>query len=222
MARLFITPREISFSNDIMKELIKDVAGQAVNYYSVSAVKTNINIYDEAPEKVFDHPVKIDCLVEINPQQEVRTNEFGYETYYTIKAYVQSRDLLDKNLVLLPGDFFTYGEIFFEVTSIINMKNLFGQVEYNDGLEMTGKQSRKSNFVSKIFGPTNESLKDADAVQKNFYQQRGFENNANGPTNDKRELQANGTLDAPLAKSEISVIGASGSNGPSSFYDEIS
>ncbi len=36
MARLFVTPREVNFINDLTKELIKDVIGQKIYYYSIS------------------------------------------------------------------------------------------------------------------------------------------------------------------------------------------
>ena len=60
MGRLFIGPREIDLVNDLTKELIKDVIGQKIYYYSISQSKTKINeLYDEAPEKIFETPLEI-------------------------------------------------------------------------------------------------------------------------------------------------------------------
>ena len=65
MARLFITPREIDLISDLTKELIKDVVGQKIYYYKVREDLTDIHdVYEEAPEKVFNPPVEIDARVE--------------------------------------------------------------------------------------------------------------------------------------------------------------
>lgn len=112
MGRLFITPREINFINDIGKELIKDVVGQKIYYFPISEIKSNIHdVYEESADKIFENPIELDCLVKYEPD-EVRTNRFGSETYYSIEAYVQSRDLLDKGVELMEGDFFSYGTTF--------------------------------------------------------------------------------------------------------------
>jgi len=64
MARLFITPREIDFINDLSKELIKDVVGQKIYYYSVRPDVMNIHdVYEESPDKIFDPPVEIEGRV---------------------------------------------------------------------------------------------------------------------------------------------------------------
>ena len=44
MARLFLTPREINFMNDIAKELVKDVIGQKIYYFPKSEVKSRVHI----------------------------------------------------------------------------------------------------------------------------------------------------------------------------------
>ena len=78
---------------------------------------------------MFENPIEIDCLVKYQPQ-EIRTNRFGSEEYFTIEAYVQSRDLLDKGIEILEGDFFSYGETFFEVITGPSSDVIFGQIEH--------------------------------------------------------------------------------------------
>ena len=64
MARLFITPREINFINDIGKEIVKDVIGQFIYLYPISETKTLIHdVYEESPDKIFENPIKLDCIV---------------------------------------------------------------------------------------------------------------------------------------------------------------
>ena len=40
MGRIFITPREINFINDVAKEVVKDVIGQKIFYFPVSEIKS--------------------------------------------------------------------------------------------------------------------------------------------------------------------------------------
>jgi len=220
MSRFFITQREINFINDIAKELVKDVIGQKIYFFPISEVKSNIHdIYEESPDKVFENPIELDALVKYDPQ-EVRTNRFGSEEYFTIEVYVHAKDLLDKEIEVLEGDFFSYGTVFFEIIKAPDTTTIFGQVEHKGYLTITGKQSRKGQFISKVFGPTDEKYTDDDAIQDTFVQQRGKKSNRLGETGDVRELQKRGILDAPITgPKEVSSKGDKTGSG-SSFYDE--
>jgi len=220
MGRFFITPREINFINDIAKEIVKDVIGQKIYYFPISEIKSKVHdVYEESPDKVFENPIEIDCLVKYQPQ-EIRTGRFGSEEYYTIEAYVQSRDLLDKGVEVLEGDFFSYGTTFFEIIKGPASDVIFGQIEHKTYITITGKQSRKGQFISKVFGPTSEEYTDANAVQETFVQQRGAETNSEGTTGDVRDLQKNGVLDTPITgPKEVSAKGDPQNVG-SAFYDE--
>ncbi len=220
MARLFISEREINFINDTAKELVKDVIGQKIYYFPISEVKSDVHdIYEEAVNKIFENPIEIDAVVQFQPQ-EIRANKFGSEEYSTIEAYVQKRDLIDKGIDVKEGDFFSYGLIFFEIVQAPDASTIYGQVEYKSFLKITGKQARKGQFNSTIFGPTSEEYSDTDAVQKSFVQQRGFSKNRLGDTGDVRELRRKGVLDAPLSgPAEVSPQGDETGVG-SSFYDE--
>ena len=219
MARLFITPREISFINDVSAEVIKDVVGQKIYYYSISAVKTQIDeLYNEAPDKVFDNPIEINCLVLYKPE-DVKTGIFGTDETHMIEVFIQPRDMLNKQIEIIEGDFFSFGVNFYEATAVITDKIIYGQIEYDSGIKIMGKKARKNQFISKVLGPTNEAYSDPDAVQKTFLQQRGSPMNADGPTGDVRSLQKNGVLEPALDLAEVSPKGTT-SNAESSFYDE--
>jgi hypothetical protein len=220
MARLFITERELNFVNDIMKEVVKDVIGQKIYYYSISEIKSRVHdVYEEAPNKIFENPIEIDALVKYSPQ-EVRTNRFGSEEFYNIECYIQERDLLEKQIDVREGDFFSYGATFFEVIKSPMTDVIFGQIEHKSYITVTGKQARKGQFITKVLGPTSEAYTDADAVQKTFVQQRGFAENRLGPTGDVRDLQKSGVLDPPITgPAEVSPRGDPENVG-SAFYDE--
>jgi hypothetical protein len=220
MSRLFITKREIDFVNDITKEIIKDVVGQKIYYYNISLIKSKVHdLYAESPDKIFEMPIVVDCRVKWMPP-EIRTNNFGTEEYYKIEAYIQGRDMIQRGINMNIGDFFSYGDVFFEVTSLFNMRNIYGQVEHIDGWKMTATQSRQSNFVSKVFGPTSEEHTDADAIQDNFYQQRGFAQNDEGVTGDSRDLVRRGVLDPPISGPAKVKADVGGTPDDSAFYDE--
>lgn len=220
MARLFVTEREINFISDITKEYIKDVVGQKIYYYSISEVKTRANsVYNESPEKIFENPIVLDAIVG-QPERDAKIDAFSYENTYTIEAYLHYRDMLDKQIELSIGDFFSYGSLFFEVTEITYMRAIYGQVEHTDGVKLIGVTARESNFKTKIFGPTDERYTDPDAVQKTFVQQRGLPENKEGMTGDKRELQENGTLDPPI-EGQREISDKNSTTAGNTFYDEL-
>jgi len=219
MARLFITPREINFINDIAKEVVKDVIGQKIYYFPISEVKSSVHdVYEEAQEKIFDNPIELDAIVKYEPQT-IRTNQFGSEEYFSIEAYVQSRDLLDKEIEVLEGDFFSYGTAFFEVIKAPDSTTLMGQIEYKGFTTISGKQARKGQFITKIFGPTSEKYSDPNAIQDTFTQQRGYPTNQEGETGDIRALRKTGVLDDPITGPKSVSDKGDTTGAGSSFYD---
>lgn len=211
----------MDFISDITKEVVKDVIGERIFFYSISIIKSNVHeLYEEAPDKVFDNPIIIDAIIDYHPN-EVLTNAFGLEIARTIDVWIQSRDIADKSLEMSEGDFFTYGPNLFEILSIIDQRNIYGQTEHTDGLKLSGRLARKGQFFTKIFGPTDEAYGDADATRAAFHQQRGVVENAEGLTGDVRTLQASGIIDPPLTGPQ-SILLTSGSdvNPKASFYDE--
>ena len=220
MARLFITEREINLINDLAKEVVKDVIGQKVYYFAISEAKSRVHdVYEEAQDKIFENPIELDAIVKYEPQ-EIKTDRFGSEEYVSIEAYVQSRDLIDKGIEVLEGDFFSYGEVFFEIIKSPDSSTLMGQIEYKGFTTLTGKQARKGQFLAKVFGPTSEEHTDDDAVQRTFVQQRGLSSNRLGKTGDVRALVRKGVLEEPIdGAREVSSKGDSTNAGPA-FYDE--
>jgi hypothetical protein len=216
MARLFITPREIDFISDLNKEIVKDIIGQKIYYYPVRADITSIHdIYEESIEKIFDPPVEIDALVDWSPA-EIKTNKFGTDKFHNIEVRVHARDLSDKNFRMKMGDFISYGSIFFELTQVNTVSKIFGQVEHVTGYKLTGKQAREGLIDKKPLGPQAQTYDTEPVVQEQFVQQRGTEQNDLGPTNDRRELQADGKLDTPLTgPKKVTNDGVS-----SSFYGD--
>jgi hypothetical protein len=224
MARLFVTERELNFISDITKELIKDIVGQKIFYYPVSEHKTKTHdVYNESLEKVFDHPIEIEALVDTQFQIETQINEFGIDAQYKVDVFLHSRDILERGINVTFGDFFSYGDIFFEITEVMIMKTIFGQVENKDGVKIVGTKVREGQFKALVKGPTDRIYSDPDAIQTTFEQQRGFEENSQGPTADSRALVEAGALDVPISKPrKVNEAGGALDNSThgSSFYTD--
>lgn len=220
MARLFITQREQNFISDLTKEVIKDVMGQRIFYYPISEQKTLVHgIYNESTNKIYDAPIEVEAMVD-SPKIETKTTNFGIEQVAKIEVYVQYRDLLDKGITMSVGDFFSYGETFYEIATVSYIRSIYGQIEHVDGITLSATKARDGQFKAVPHGPSNLRYTDPDAVQDTFVQQRGAEENRLGETADVRDLQKNGVLDPPLTgPKEVSPAGDSTGAG-SSFYDE--
>lgn len=221
MPRLFISPREIDFINDISKEVTKDIVGHKIYYFPISFDKTNVHdVYEEAPEKITEDTIEINCIVDWQPA-DVKTNQFGQDSILSISVYIQSRDLIQKGIEVKDGDFFSFGADVYEITTVKTFRNIYGQIEYSDGVELKARQVRKDNFSVRPPGPLGEEFTDDDAVQDTFHQQRGFDENREGETGDQRDLVDKGVLDAPNINepAEISARGTK-RNISNSFYGE--
>ena len=225
MARLFITPRELNYISDITKEIIKDVIGQKIIYYPVSEIKTKTHeVYNEALKKIFDNPIIIDALVSNEFQTTTKIDKFGIDAQYQIEVYLQYRDLVDKGISINIGDFFSFSDIFYEITEQVSMRNIYGMAEHKNALKLIGIKSRQGLFVAPLIGPTDIKYTDSDAIQDVFVQQRGlkYDKKTGDLTGDIRDLVREGVLDQPITgQQEISNLGDPDNVG-NAFYGEDS
>lgn len=218
MARLFVGQRELDFFNDISREIMKDVIGQKVFYYPIDYARTLVHdLYQEAPQKVFDHPIEIAALVKWN-QSELQTGIAGHDAIRKLEVYLHTRDLIYRKINVAMGDFISYGDSFYEVTGLVGADTVFGQIEYQMGVMLSCVQARQDQFMARILGPTWEGYEDGS--QTTFHQQRGLPTNEEGETGDTRDLVRKGVLETPLEGTrEVSPDGGSRTDD-SSFYDE--
>jgi len=199
MSRLFVTSRELDLISDLTKELIKDVAGQRIFYYHVRDDLSNTHsLYREATEKVYDQPVELEALVEWG-EFTTKTSNFGTDVVNTVTVSIHYRDLLDKDVIVKTGDYFSYGPSYYEISEATMLSRIFGQVEHVTGYKLVGKYARQGLIDKKVIGPTEEKYTDADAVQETFVQQRGATKNELGKTNDVRSLVDKGVIEAPIS-----------------------
>ncbi len=198
MSRLFIGQREQNLISDITKELIRDVVGQRVFYYSISETKTrNHELYNESPDKVWDAPVELPALVG-SPERNVKTDIWGPEQLATLEVFLHYKDTLDIGININVGDFIRYADVVYEISNVTRMRNIYGHAETLDGLKLECVQARKGQIDPPQIGPSDIAYSDPDAVQKEFEQTRGDKEINGQPTGDKRELQENGVLEKPV------------------------
>lgn len=191
MARLFVGPREQQFISDITKEVTKDIIGQYIVYFPVSVLHTKVHpVYDEAVEKIFENPLKLDVLAG-QPERSNRWDAFGTEGDTTLELYIQPRDLIDKGLFVTGGDYFIYGEEVYEVIGVVDVENVYGQTEYDRGVKVVGNLSRMGQFDITSFKDLLAQSKEFNesAIQKKFVQQRGLSETEEGFTNDTRDIR---------------------------------
>jgi hypothetical protein len=176
-------------------------------------------------EKVFDGPIAIDALVDNNFQDDTKINAFGVDAKFKIEAYIQYRDLVEKGINVNIGDFFSFSDVFYEITERTIMRNIYGQAEHKDGVKLVATKARDGQFSAQIIGPTDISRPEDDAVQKKFEQQRGRKENSEGETGDVRDLVKAGVLEPSLTgPKQVSEKGAAADNSgyESSFYSDES
>jgi hypothetical protein len=199
VARLFITSRELDLISDLTKEIIKDVAGQKIFYYTLRTELSNTNsLYREATEKVFDPPIELEAFVEWG-ELTTKADNFGVDVTNTVNVSIHYRDLLDKDVHVKEGDYFSYGSSFYEIAQAVPISKIFGQVEHITGYKLIGKYARQGLIDKRPLGPSEERFTDPDAVQETFVQQRGVEKNELGETNDRRELVEKGVIQGPIS-----------------------
>ncbi len=222
MSRLFLSQKDLNFISDITKEFMKDVVGQRIYYYPINELKTQTDsVYNEAVKKIFDKPIALDALVDAHFQTDTKIDKFGVDSQYKIEVFLHWRDLVDKGVKVAIGDFFSYSDVFYEVTENSFLRNIYGLPEHKDGIKIVGTKARDTQFKALVIGPTDISRPEADAVQTTFHQQRGRVVNAEGVTGDKRELQKEEILGEPISgPKEVSPRGDTTDSGSSSFYGE--
>ena len=127
---LFLGEKERNLVKQVNDELIEHVIGQVVAYYPIDLEHTDYHpLYNEAVVKTFLPPVRVYALVEFNGQ-ETTTDTFGIDKMTKITVHFHKRRLTeDQNLFVREGDFVLYGETFYEIVTLKEPSEIFGQAD---------------------------------------------------------------------------------------------
>ena len=144
---LFLGEKERDLVKQVYDELIERVIGQVVAYYPVDLEHTNFHpLYNEAIVKSFLPPVRVYALVDYGGE-ETRTDKYGVDKQTKITIHFHKRRLTeDQDLFVREGDFIAYGGGFYEIVSLKEPRELFGQQDRR--MEITAEciRSREGLF----------------------------------------------------------------------------
>lgn len=128
---LFFNKKEIDLVKQVNDELIERVIGQTILYYPISNTHTEFHpLYGEAIEKNFLPPVRVYVLIDWGDTTTTATN-YGIDRIYSLTCHFHKRRLTeDQDLYVREGDFILYGGDYYEIMTLTEPKQLFGQNDH--------------------------------------------------------------------------------------------
>tara|TARA_R110002126_G_scaffold38898_2_gene115798 strand:+ start:75 stop:563 length:489 start_codon:yes stop_codon:yes gene_type:complete len=129
---LFLGKKERDLVKQVNDELIERVIGQTIVYYPIDIERTNYHdLYGEALKKTFLPPVRVHALVEFDGITTKYSSNIGLDKDAAITVHFHKRRLTeDQELYVREGDFVLYGDIHYEIVTLSEPKQLFGQVDH--------------------------------------------------------------------------------------------
>jgi len=149
-APIFLGEKERNLVKQVNDELIERVIGQTIVYYPISRELTNYHpIYGEAVQKTFLAPVRVNALVQWEGSRTT-AESFGVDRVTSLTVKFHRRRLTeDQELYVREGDFLLYGDTFYEIVSLNEAKNLFGQIDNKFEIIAKCIKARESIFNAK-------------------------------------------------------------------------
>ena len=131
-------------------ELIERVVGQQILDYPISLEHTNYHeIYGEAINKTFLPPIRVYALVEWQGY-ETETTNLGVDRRSKITVNFHKRRLTeDQNLFVREGDFVLYGDEFYEILTLNEPRQTFGQINHKFEIVAECVKAREGLFDGK-------------------------------------------------------------------------
>lgn len=146
-APLFFNQPERNFVKQVNDEVVERVVGQTILYYPISIEHSHFSsVYGEALEKNFLPPIKVNALIDWE-DEETHYNTYGADKITRLLVHFHHRRLTeDQDLFVRVGDFFLYGEEYYEITNLIEPRLLFGQVENVFEISARAIRARRTLF----------------------------------------------------------------------------
>ena len=144
---MFLGEKERNLVKQVNDELIERVIGQQVLYYPISLEHTNFHpLYGEAIQKSFLPPVRVYALIVWQGFATTTTN-LGIDKRPSITVHFHKRRLTeDQDLFVREGDFVLYGQTLYEIVSLNEPRQIFGQVDHKIEIEARCIKSREGMF----------------------------------------------------------------------------
>ena len=123
---LFGSQRDFALIRKMNRSLLRNIVEQEVGYFKISLEETQANIYGESSKKVFNEPVKLNCLVSRNGQV-FSQDDFGTDVSREISFAFLKDDLVDIDLMAEVGDIIQWHNDFYEIDATIENQFLVGK-----------------------------------------------------------------------------------------------
>jgi len=135
---LFAGKKEKDLVKQVNDELIEKIIGQQVAYYPIDMETTNFHpLYGESMEKSFLPPIRVYALIDFGGLK-TEVHNYGLDKDVSITVHFHKRRLTeDQNLYVREGDFVAYGNQFYEIVSLEEPREIFGQVD--DRIEISAR-----------------------------------------------------------------------------------
>ena len=145
---LYLGEKEKNLVKQVNDEVIERVVGQQILYFPIDIEHTDFHpLYGEAIEKTFLPPVRVFARVEYQGVETNVIDNIGLDKKTALKVMFHKRRLTeDQNLFVREGDFVLYGKFHYEIVTLNEPRELFGQVDYKYEIAATCKRARKGTF----------------------------------------------------------------------------
>jgi hypothetical protein len=146
VAKKFITTRELRLIDSWNKELIQGVVQQEIIYYAISYEESKVHdVYDEAIEKEYLQPVRINARVEFE-QLASKVGGAGIDSNYRVSVSLHHQECEERNLKPREGDFIEFGQVVFEISTVAWAEPVYGQMNDKLSYKLTCVPSREGQF----------------------------------------------------------------------------
>ena len=155
---LFLGEKERDLVKQVNDELLERVIGQQILYLPISMDRTNFHpLYGEAIEKSFLPPIGVHAMVEFEGIA-TSTDHYGLDKTIPINVKFHERRLHeDQDLYVREGDYVQYGDSFFEIVSLTEGRQLFGQVDHLFQIEAKCIKTRKGLIDINVLPPLTQA-----------------------------------------------------------------
>ena len=145
---LFLGEKERDLVKQVNDELIERVIGQQILYYAIDIERTNFHsLYGEALEKTFLPPVRVYALVEYEGIKTKYSTNIGLDKEVAIIVHFHKRRITeDQDLFVREGDFVLYGDTHYEIVTLTEPKQIFGQIEHSLDISARCIRAREGLF----------------------------------------------------------------------------
>ena len=147
---LFFGKKERDLVKQVNDELLERVIGQTILYYPISIIHSDFHpLYGEAINKNFLPPVRVYVLIDWNGTQTT-TTPYGVDRIYNLTCHFHKRRLTeDQDLYVREGDFILYDDDYYEIVTLTEPKQLFGQAEHQLEISAVCTKARQGLFDGK-------------------------------------------------------------------------